>query len=95
MRRALALVLLVLYAGVSSAGWMLIRPSLTRSFGIGSLDDDSQTIAQAASRIYAAYIIAGRVEDGQEKLWMDRAIREAIRIGRIVDESIQSDGEFD
>ncbi len=60
-----------------------------------SLKPTEQTITAAAAQIYAAYITAGRVEDGQEKLWMDRAIREAIRIGRVVDESVQSDGEFD
>jgi hypothetical protein len=60
-----------------------------------SLKPTEQTLTSAASRIYAAYITAGRVDEGQEKQWMDRAIREAIRIGRIIDESVQSDGEFD
>ncbi|QDT47041.1 hypothetical protein Pan258_10680 [Symmachiella dynata] len=60
-----------------------------------SLKPTEQTLTTAAAGIYAAYITAGRVANGEEKSWMDRAIREAIRIARTIDESVQSDGEFD
>lgn len=49
----------------------------------------------AAATIYAAYITAGRVLDGQEAEWMDRSIRAAIRIAKVTDESVQADKEFD
>ena len=60
-----------------------------------SLQPSEGIIIAAAANIYAAYISAGRVEDAQESEWMERSIREAIRIARTVDESIQSDAEMD
>lgn len=52
-------------------------------------------VVRAAADIYAAYIIAGQVEEGKEKQWRDRAIREAYDIARTTDENIVSDGELD
>ena len=49
----------------------------------------------AAAGIYAAYISAGRVEDGKEAAWMDRAIKAAIRIAKVTEESVQADKELD
>lgn len=60
-----------------------------------SLKPTEQTLTDSASRIYAAYITTGRVTDGEEKEWMERAIREAILIARTIDEAVMSDGEFD
>ncbi len=51
-------------------------------------------VVQVAGQIYAAYIAAGRVTEGTEKEWMNRSIREALRIARTVDESLQSDSEL-
>ena len=42
-----------------------------------SLQPSEAIVIRAAADIYAAYIIAGKVQDGQEKEWRDRAIREA------------------
>lgn len=60
-----------------------------------SLQPSEQTLVTAAATIYAAYITAGRVLDGQEAEWMDRSIRAAIRIAKVTDESVQADKEFD
>jgi len=60
-----------------------------------SLKPTEQTLTEAAAGIYAAYITAGRVAEGDENAWMERSIREAIKIARTVDDSVQSDGEFD
>ena len=59
-----------------------------------SLQPSEAIVARAAADIYAAYIIAGKVQDGQEKTWRDRAIREAFDIARTADEAIVSDGEL-
>lgn len=60
-----------------------------------SLQPSEAVVVQAASVIYAAYVEAGRVADGQEQEWMGRAVREAIWIARAADDSIRSDTEMD
>ena len=59
-----------------------------------SLQPSEGIVAQSAAVIYAAYITAGRVAEGQEEQWMQRAMREAFRIAQITDEAIQSDTEL-
>ena len=59
-----------------------------------SLQPSESVVIQAASNIYAAYIHAGKVTEGQEQEWMNRAIREAIFIARTTDASIRSDEEM-
>lgn len=59
-----------------------------------SLQASEQALVAAASRIYAAYIVSGRVFEGREKEWMSRAIKEAIWIARNADEQITSEGEM-
>jgi hypothetical protein len=44
-----------------------------------------------AAQIYAAYITRGAVKTGEESTWMQRSIREAARIAKTVDVSIDSD----
>ena len=63
--------------------------------GVLFLQPSEAVVVRAASQIYAAYIIAGKVEEGQEKAWRDRAIREAYDIARTADENIISDSELD
>ncbi|MFM9961978.1 MAG: hypothetical protein ACKV2Q_12220 [Planctomycetaceae bacterium] len=60
-----------------------------------TLQPSEQTVVIAAATIYAAYISAGRVIDGQEAAWMDRAIQAAIRIAKVTDDSVQADKELD
>ena len=58
------------------------------------LQHSESVVVQAAAQIYAAYIAAGRVADGQEASWMERSIREAIRIAKAADAAIVSDEEI-
>jgi len=50
-------------------------------------------VVHAASRIYAAYIVAGRVSDGDEQRWISRSIEEATRLAVQTDDLIESDDE--
>jgi hypothetical protein len=58
-----------------------------------SLQQSEGLVFQSASVIYAAYISAGRVEEGDEAKWMERSIREAIRIAKTTDTAVISDNE--
>lgn len=60
-----------------------------------TLQPTEKAILEAAAGIYAAYIGAGRVDEGQEDAWMKRSIQEAIRIARTIDEVVQADKEVD
>lgn len=59
-----------------------------------SLQSSEAVVAQMASTIYAAYIIAGKVTD-DEKTWMQRSVREALWLAQVTDKTIQSDDEMD
>jgi hypothetical protein len=59
------------------------------------LQHSESVVVQAAAQIYAAYINAGRVPEGDESKWMERSIREAIRIARATDAAVISDEEID
>jgi hypothetical protein len=58
------------------------------------LKPSEQVIAQCAAHIYAAYIEAGSVVDGDERHWIERSVREAIQMAQFTDESITSDDEM-
>ena len=62
---------------------------------IVTLQSSEQTIVAAAATIYAAYIAAGRVEDGKKSAWMDRALKAAFQIAKKTDETVQADKELD
>jgi hypothetical protein len=59
-----------------------------------TLHPSEAVVVRAAAQIYAAYITAGRVEEGSEKQWMQRALDEALWIARTGDEMIHSDNEM-
>ncbi len=59
-----------------------------------SLQPSEAALYAAASRIYAAYIAAGRVSEGAENEMIARSISEALRMAQTVEEAIQSDQEF-
>jgi hypothetical protein len=59
-----------------------------------SLQPSEICVVRAAATIYAGYIAAGRVPDGEYTHWILRSIREAIMIARSVDEVIQADKEL-
>ena len=60
-----------------------------------NLAPTEQTIVASASQIYAAYIATGRVQIGDEEAWMERSIREAIRIAKTTDAAIITGTEVD
>jgi len=51
-------------------------------------------VVHAASRIYAAYIAAGQVTNGNEDQWIGRSIEEALRLAVQTDDRIESDDEI-
>ena len=59
-----------------------------------NLQPSEGIVVNAAATIYAAYIVAGRVDVGHEKPWMTRAIQEAVWMARRIDEHVQSDSEL-
>lgn len=60
-----------------------------------TLQNTEGFIVQAAANIYSAYIMAGKIEDGQESAWMKKSIKEAIMIARTTDEAVVAEGEMD
>ena len=50
-------------------------------------------VVRAAAAIFAAYIVAGKVPEGQSEAWMKRSIQEAYFIARTTDDAIVSDNE--
>lgn len=62
----------------------MIKPDIT-------LEPSKGVVSQMAAQIYAAYITRGAMKNGEEVNWMQRSIREAVRIARTVDVSLESD----
>ena len=58
-----------------------------------SLQPSETVLVRVAGNIYSAYIASGRVPEGKEQEWMQRAIREAFYIARTTDDAVQSDDE--
>ncbi len=58
-----------------------------------SLQPSETVLVRVAGNIYSAYIAAGRVPEGKEQEWIQRAIREAFYIARTTDDAVQSDDE--
>lgn len=59
-----------------------------------SLQPSEAVVAAAAATIYAAYITTGRVTEGKEEAWMDRALQEALKLAHMADRATQSDNEL-
>ena len=60
-----------------------------------TLQPSEGVILTAAAQIYSGYVIAGRVPDGEEQKWLEKSLREAIRLARATDDVIVADGEMD
>ncbi|MHC4879612.1 MAG: hypothetical protein ACYTGL_24420 [Planctomycetota bacterium] len=60
-----------------------------------ALKNSEAVVFQAAAGIYAAYIASGRVPDGEGHVWMERSIREALRMAMATDAAIISDNEIE
>lgn len=51
-------------------------------------------VLAAASRIYAAYVANGKLDQNNEKELTRKAIKQALLMAKIVDDSIKAEGEF-
>ena len=60
-----------------------------------SLQPSEGVLVQAAAQIYSAYVISGQAAPGSENDWLQRSIREAVRIAKTVDAAVQADAEMD
>lgn len=60
-----------------------------------SLEPSERAVYAAASRIYAAYIISGRQNEANRGDLMRQSIQEAIEIGLVVEDRVQSDNELE
>jgi len=58
-----------------------------------SLEPSETAVLHAASRIFAGYVAAGVVNEGNEKDVSDRAVRLATRMAIVIERYIQSDTE--
>jgi hypothetical protein len=59
-----------------------------------SLQPSEIALLAAASRIFCAYIQSGRVTEGAENDMIQRAVAEACRMARTIEESVSSDDEL-
>jgi len=59
-----------------------------------TLQPTEQALLAAATRIYAAYVVAGQVAEGQQDGWRARSVREAIWIAQQIDETVLADEEI-
>jgi len=56
-----------------------------------TLEPSKGVVSQMAAQIYSAYIIRGDVQEGEEDQYMERSIREAVRIAKTVERSIETE----
>ena len=59
-----------------------------------SLQPSEMAVFKCASQIFAAYIASGKVSEENKKDYYKIAIKDAIRIGLMVEKSIESDDEL-
>mgnify|MGYP001027537209 CR=1 FL=1 len=58
------------------------------------LQHSESVVLQVAAQLYSAYVIAGRVGEGDEAAWMERSIRDAISLAEATDAAVISDDEI-
>jgi hypothetical protein len=58
------------------------------------LQHSESVVLQVAAQLYSAYVIAGRVREGDEATWMERSIRDAIAMAEATDAAVISDNEI-
>ena len=56
-----------------------------------TLEPSKGVISEMAAHIYSAYIIRGEMNAGEEDQFMERSIREALRIAKTVDRSVETE----
>lgn len=59
-----------------------------------SLQPSEAVLVQAASQIFSAYISTGQCTPDNEDEYLKKAIKQTVRMARIIDESVQSDKEL-
>lgn len=59
-----------------------------------ALQPSECVLVSSAAQIYSAYVASGRVEEGQEQKWLEKALNEALLLARTVDENVQADNEL-
>jgi hypothetical protein len=60
-----------------------------------ALQPSEIALLQATAQIYSAYIVSGRAEPGSEDDYLERSIREAVRIAKTIDSAVTADKEMD
>jgi len=58
-----------------------------------SLQPSEGVLVQAAAQIFSAYIITGQCTPDNEDEYLKKSIKQAVRMARITDESVQADKE--
>ena len=56
-----------------------------------TLEPSKGVVSEMAAQIYSAYIIRGDVQEGEEDQYMERSIREAVRIAKTVERSVETE----
>ena len=75
------------------------QPTITRSGGERQasaylkLEPSEQAVFHAASRLFAAYIASGQLNDSNEGELMKLAVTRSIQLALLTERSVQSDGE--
>lgn len=59
-----------------------------------SLQPSEKAVFRSAAEIFAAYVCSGKVSEDNRNEYYKTAIRDAIKIGQVVEKSIQSDEEL-
>jgi hypothetical protein len=59
-----------------------------------SLQPSEKAVFRSAAEIFAAYVCSGKVSEDNRNEYYKMAIRDAIKIGQVVEKSIQSDEEL-
>ena len=60
-----------------------------------TLQGTEQALVNAASTIYAGYLQAGRVPEGEEAHWMKRSVTESLASAKAIEELTIAEGEMD
>lgn len=59
-----------------------------------NLSSSEEAVLAAASRIYSAYVVQGRLEEHSEQQLMNHALKQAIYMAKKADHVIRSSGEL-
>lgn len=58
------------------------------------LQGSEAVVAHAASRIFSAYIAAGKVDDQNQEAMMGKAVELAVELARVTDKQVLDDSEI-